>query len=113
MKAKLALVAKHEVHAPLDRRQGRRIRVLLSATITYASSETRVTLREVSPIDALVDSPVWPPVGSYILFRRGPIEVRAQVVRRDGRNLALDFLEEVDESVLLISIGKPPLISRH
>jgi hypothetical protein len=113
MKAKLALVAKEEVHAPVACRQGRRIRVLLSATITYASRETSVTLREVSRVGALVDSPVCPPVGSYILFRRGPVEVRAQIVRRDGRLLALEFLDEVDETVLLISIGKPPLISKH
>jgi hypothetical protein len=113
MKAKLTLVPKEKVAVPVERRQGRRMRVLLSASIAYASSETRVTLREVSPCDALVDSPVAPAVGSYVLFRRGPVQVRAQLVRREGRLLALDFLEEVDETVLLISIGKSPLISKH
>ena len=114
MVAAVALAAANDEDANACRREARRLRVLLKATVTTASAETPVVVRDISSTGALVASPIQPRVGSYVLFRREGVAVRAKVVRRDGKLLGLQFQEQIDEAQLLICIGGvSPLAAKH
>ena len=87
--------------------------VFLAADMQTGHSSFRVTIRNISSCGALIATPVTPPVGSYVTITRGMICVLAQVVRVDGREAALRFRQRIDETALLVAVGRPPLTSAH
>lgn len=104
----LRLVTAGNDPAPVCRRSEKRARVLLAATLQNATGTWQVRLRNISSAGALIESPIVPPPGSFVLFSRGPIAVTSRVVWTDGTRLGLAFRERIDEHELLIVIGAPP-----
>lgn len=104
----LRLVRAGNDPAPVCRRSEKRARVLLAATLQNATGTWQVRLRNISSAGALIESPVVPPPGSFVLFSRGPIAVTSRVVWTDGTRLGLSFRERIDEHELLMVIGAPP-----
>jgi hypothetical protein len=113
MATKLAVVD-DEIRMPMERRDSVRWRrVLLRATLRAGHSEVPVTLCDISCGGARVISSLVPPVGSEVTFHRGAIYVVAQVVRTEDHHVALCFNERIDETALLINIGRPELAAAH
>jgi hypothetical protein len=113
MATKLA-VADAEFRMPVERRESVRWRrVLLRATLECGRSQIPVTLCDISRGGARVLCAIGVPVGSDVIFRRGSISVAAQVVRAEDHHVALSFKEQIDETALLINIGRPELSAAH
>jgi hypothetical protein len=111
--AKLA-VANAEPGVPVERRDSVRWRrVLLRATLEAGRSRVLVTLCDISSGGARVISSLVPSVGSEVTFHRGSISVVAQVVRIEDHHVALCFREPIDETALLIDIGRPEFAAAH
>lgn len=104
----LRIVTADNDHGPVCRRSEKRARVLLAATLQNATGSWQVRLRNISSAGALIESPIVPPPGSFVLFTRGPIAVTARVVWTEGTRLGLAFRDRIDEHELLIVIGAPP-----
>lgn len=110
----LALAAANDEDAIACRRGAKRLRVFLKAAMTTASAEMPIVVRDISSTGALVASPIQPRIGSYVLFSRGGLSVRAKVVRKEGNLLGLQFQDQIDEAELLICIGGvSPLVAKH
>ena len=99
--------------AGLGRRECKRSRVMLSATMMTGASEIGVVIRDISSTGALITTPVSPCVGSYVTLRRDAICVVAQVVWQEGKKVGLHFRDRIDETALLIDLRRPGTVSAH
>ena len=93
--------------APSDgKRKARRARVLLAVRLGTDMGEVDGRLRDLSRKGALVESTTVPPVGSEIIFTRGSTSVPARVAWTSGNRIGLEFAYMIDESEVLVQLGK-------
>lgn len=88
-------------------RSAKRARVLLAAHLHTPDGIVPARLRDLSRKGALIECVASAKVGSSVLFERGAIKVSATVAWiADGR-IGLEFDHPIQESELLIHIGRP------
>ena len=76
----------HFVDGPVaGKRQAKRARVLLAAKLQTATGEIDARLRDLSRKGALVECQTVPPVGTEVIFIRGPTSVPARVAWTGAR----------------------------
>ena len=112
MELALKLVAENDLTGQ-SRRECKRSRVMLSATMMTGAAEVGVVIRDISSSGAMITTPVAPCVGSYVTLRRDAICVVAQVVWQEGRKVGLHFRGRIDETALLIALGRRGTVSAH
>ena len=112
METALRLVAENDL-AGDGRRESKRSRVMLAATMMTGAAEIAVVIRELSSSGAMITTPVAPCVGSFITLRRDAICFVAQVVWRDENKVGLQFRDQVDETALLIDLRRPGTVAAH
>jgi hypothetical protein len=96
------------IDAPNDgKRKTRRARVLLSVKLRTEFGEIEGRLRDLSRKGALVECGTVPPVGSELLFSRGATSVPARVAWNAGNRIGLEFAFMIDESEVLVHVGRP------
>ena len=96
------------VDAPNEgKRKTRRARVLLAVKIGTEFGEVEGRLRDLSRKGALVECSTIPPVGSEVLFTRGTTSVPARVAWTGGNRVGLEFAFMIDESEVLVQLGRP------
>lgn len=88
------------------KRSARRSRVLLAAKLETPVGLIDVRLRDLSRKGALVESAELPPVGTELVFQRGKTTVPARVAWASGGRIGLEFHYMIDESELLVHIGR-------
>lgn len=88
------------------KRQAKRARVLLAATLVTPDGIVDARLRDLSRKGALVECKAPPPVGSDITFVRGKTRVPARIAWTAGIRVGLEFLTMIDESEVLVQLGK-------
>jgi hypothetical protein len=91
-------------------RSAKRARVLLAAKLHTPVGTYEARLRDLSRSGALVESPAIVKAGMAVTFERGQSRVPATVAWASGIRVGLAFDQPIDESELLIHIGKtkPP-----
>jgi hypothetical protein len=97
--------------ADTGKRRAKRARVLLAVKINTEFGEIEGRLRDVSRKGALVEcSGACPDVGSEVLFIRGTTTVPARVAWSGGMRIGLEFAFVIDETEMLVQLGKasPP-----
>ncbi len=93
--------------ADTGKRRAKRARVLLAVRIKTEHGEIDGRLRDVSRKGALVEcSGACPPVGSEVLFSRGSTTVPARVAWSGGMRIGLEFAYVIDETEMLVHLGK-------
>ncbi len=112
MELALRLVAANNLVGQ-GRRECKRSRVMLSATMMTGAAEVGVVIRDISSSGAMITTPVSPCVGSYVTLRRDDICVVAQVVWQEGKKVGLHFRDRIDETALLIDLRRPGTVSAH
>ena len=96
------------VDAPNEgKRKARRARVLLAVKLGTEIGEVDGRLRDLSRKGALVECTIVPPVGSEVLFTRGTTSVPARVAWTSGNRIGLEFAFMIDESEVLVQLGRP------
>jgi hypothetical protein len=104
---KVSMGVQNFVRVPSEgKRQAKRARVLLAAKLQTPGGEVDARLRDLSRKGALVECAKVPPVGSEVVFARGSTVVPARVAWSDGRRVGLEFLFMIDESEVLVQLGK-------
>ena len=94
--------------APTEgKRKARRARVLLAVKLGTEIGEIDARLRDLSRKGALVECMTVPPVGSEVLFTRGATNVPARVAWSSGNRIGLEFAYMIDESEVLVQLGRP------
>ena len=89
------------------KRKARRARVLLAAKLNTPYGELDARLRDLSQKGALVECNNAPPVGTEVVFTRNATIVPARVAWTSGIKVGLEFLRQIDESEVLIQLGRP------
>lgn len=87
-------------------RASKRARVLLTAKLHTAAGVSDARLRDLSRHGALIESPAIVRPGMKVRFERGATSVPATVAWATGIRIGLEFEHPIDESELLIHIGK-------
>jgi hypothetical protein len=88
-------------------RQAKRARVLLAARLrTEDGGDIDARLRDLSQKGALVECRQPLPVGSEVVFTRGNTVVPARVAWANGGRIGLEFLRNIDESEVLVQLGR-------
>src|SRR5687768_15062412 len=87
-------------------RSTKRARVLLAAKLQTPQGEVDVRLRDLSQKGALVECSPVPPVGSEVVFTRGPITVPARVAWSGAGRAGLEFHHIIDENVVLVQLKR-------
>lgn len=88
-------------------RKTRRARVLLAVRLETADGyEIEGRLRDLSRKGALVECAQCPPVGSEVTFKRGTTIVPSRVAWSGGNRVGLEFGFMIDESELLVQLGR-------
>ena len=115
----------HEKPSPdsgIDGRTEARTNLFLAATMLAAGSASAVTIRDLSPIGAQVESLIFPEVGSAITLARGRLSVPGHVSWSTKRRCGLHFatrisvvewmanpinqeLQRVDRAVAIVKAG--------
>ena len=96
------------VDAPdAGKRKAKRARVLLAVKIQTEVGEVEARLRDLSRKGALIECGTIPPVGSEVLFTRGHTIVPARVAWTSGNRIGLEFAFMIDESEVLVQLGRP------
>ena len=96
-------------------RSAKRARVLLAAKLHTPAGIYEARLRDLSRHGALIESPAIVKAGMAVTFERGASRVPATVAWASGIRIGLAFDQPIDESELLIHIGRakpiapPPL----
>jgi hypothetical protein len=93
-------------------RNTKRARVLLAAKLHTPVKEFEARLRDLSREGALIESPALVKVGMRVIFERGATKVPAKVAWFSGFRIGLAFDHPIDESELLIHIGKPKTVAQ-
>ena len=89
------------------KRSAKRARVLLAARLHTPAGVVDARLRDLSRKGALVECAALPEVGVAVVFERGETRIPATVAwSADGR-IGLEFDHAIQESELLIHIGRP------
>ena len=81
-------------------------RVLLAARLHTSAGVSEARLRDLSRHGALIESPAIVKPGSRVTFERGATHVPATVAWAAGIRIGLEFDDPIDESELLIHIGR-------
>lgn len=89
------------------KRKSKRARVLLSAKIRVGGGEVPVRLRDLSRKGALIECNPLPAVGSEVVFVRGSTIVPARVAWTGAGRVGLEFLHMIEESEVLVHVGRP------
>jgi hypothetical protein len=89
-------------------RSAKRNRVLLAAKLATATGEIDARLRDLSQKGALVECEQRFQVGDELVFKRGATVVAARVAWSAAGRVGLEFKREIDESELLVQLGKTP-----
>ena len=93
--------------ADTGKRRAKRARVLLAVKIKTDYGEVDGRLRDVSRKGALVEcTGTAPPAGSEVLFSRGSTIVPARVAWSGGKRIGLEFAFQIDETEMLVQLGK-------
>lgn len=87
-------------------RSAKRARVLLAAKLHTSAGSYEARLRDISRSGALIESPAIVRAGLAVTFERGSSRVPATVAWASGIRIGLAFDHPIDESELLIHIGK-------
>lgn len=85
-----------------------RKRVLLSAKLRLGDSVLDVRLRDLSRRGALIETSAPAPVGTNVVFERGATVVPARVAWIRGERMGLSFHEPIEESEVLVHVGRRP-----
>lgn len=88
------------------KREAKRARVLLAARLRTEAGVIEARLRDLSRKGALVECAVMPPAGTTLVFERGETAVPAHVAWAAGGRAGLQFDYLIDESELLVHIGR-------
>lgn len=86
----------------------KRARVLLSARIRVAGGDYDARLRDLSSKGALVECGAPAKAGDSVIFLRGEMHIPARVAWATDNRLGLQFERPVDESEVLVRIGRRP-----
>ena len=89
------------------KRASKRARVLLVARLHTPVGVSEARLRDLSQHGALIESPAIVRPGMKVTFERGRSRVPATVAWAQGIRIGLEFDHPIDESELLIHIGRP------
>ena len=89
-------------------RSAKRNRVLLAAKLKTSSGEVDARLRDLSQKGALVECDECLSVGDQVVFTRGATIVPARVAWTGGKRVGLEFKREIDESEVLVQLGRGP-----
>ena len=87
-------------------RASKRARVLLTAKLHTPAGTSEARLRDLSRHGALIESPAIVRPGMKVTFERGASRVAATVAWATGIRIGLEFEHPIDESELLIHIGR-------
>jgi hypothetical protein len=87
-------------------RSAKRARVLLSAKLKTQHGEVEARLRDLSQKGALVECNERLAVGSEVVFTRGITVVPARVAWSSAGRVGLEFLRTIDESEVLVQLGR-------
>jgi hypothetical protein len=85
-------------------RQAKRARVLLAAKLQTERGEIDARLRDLSRKGALLECSPPPPMGSEVVFVRGPIAVPARVAWSGPGRVGLEFHYMIDEQEVLVQM---------
>lgn len=88
------------------KRSAKRNRVLLSARLRTGFGEIDARLRDLSTKGALVECDERLEVGEEVVFSRGQTVVPARVAWTGGKRVGLEFLRTIDESEVLVQLGR-------
>ena len=88
-------------------RQSKRSLVLLSAKLKTRAGDLDVRLRNLSQKGALLEADRCPEVGGDVVFERGDTVVPARVAWVSAQRFGVEFLEPIEESEVLIHVGRP------
>jgi len=94
--------------AKTGQRSAKRNRVLLAAKLGTTAGEVDARLRDLSQKGALVECEQRFAVGDEVVFKRGATNVRARVAWTGAGRVGLEFKREIDESELLVQLGRAP-----
>lgn len=89
-------------------RSVKRARVLLAARLRTTYGDVEARLRDLSQKGALVECGERLDVGSDVVFSRGDTIVPARVAWTSGNRVGLEFLRMIDESEVLVQLGRAP-----
>lgn len=88
------------------KREAKRSRVLLAARLRTEAGMIEARLRDLSRKGALVECNVMPAAGTQLTFERGDTAVPSRVAWASGGRVGLAFDYMIDESELLVHIGR-------
>jgi hypothetical protein len=88
-------------------RQAKRSLVLLAGKVRIEGVVHDVRLRNLSQNGALLEGEAAFPVGTLLRFERGDTAVDARVAWAAKNRFGIEFLTPIQESEVLIHIGKP------
>lgn len=88
-------------------RSAKRNRVLLSARLRTRHGEVDARLRDLSRKGALIECRCPVEVGDEVVFVRTDTIVPARVAWVGGNRIGLEFLRMIDESEVLVQLGRP------
>lgn len=97
--------------AKTGQRSAKRNRVLLAARLKTSLGEIDARLRDLSQKGALVECDERLSVGDEVVFTRGATIVPARVAWTGGNRIGLEFLRMIDESEVLVQLGRGPATS--
>lgn len=89
------------------RRQSKRSRVLLNATIDAGAGSLGARLYDISSTGAVAEGMVVPPVGSRVIVATATANMPAEVIWARGTRFGLRFETAIDDSSLLIGAKSP------
>jgi hypothetical protein len=89
-------------------RSAKRNRVLLAARLKTSAGEFDARLRDLSQKGALIEFEQRLAVGDEVVFKRGATIVPARVAWSGAGRLGLEFNREIDESEVLVQLGRGP-----
>lgn len=90
----------------VEQRKRSRRKVLLSASLEFCDTIVPVRLRDLSVEGALVEGDNLPEVGCTVIFRRGQIWERAEIVWASEQAAGIQFANPIAETAVLRSIGR-------
>jgi hypothetical protein len=90
------------------KRTAKRARVLLAAKLRTSWGEVEAKLRDLSQKGALMECREPLEAGSEVIFSRGRTVVPARVAWAAGGRLGLEFLRPIDQSEVLVQLGRAP-----
>lgn len=102
----MAMDPDREENGPQGRR-GKRSLVLLAAKVRTPTGEINVRLRNLSRTGALLEAEKMPTVATEVTFERGDTRVPARVAWVSEGRFGLEFLEQIEESEVLVHVGRP------